>query len=51
MEVLRSQLQRLRQQLSGAQQQKDDFEETQILQKQIATVEAELQTLTGSPKR
>lgn len=47
-DVLRSNLQRLRQQLSGAQQQKDDLEESQTLKKQIATVEAELQSLTGS---
>lgn len=47
-DVLRSNLQRLRQQLSGAQQQKDDLDEAQILKKQIASVEAELQTLTGS---
>ncbi len=47
-DVLRSNLQRLRQQLSGAQQQKDDLEESQTLKKQIATVEAELQTLMGS---
>ena len=52
-DVLRSNLQRLRQQLSGAQQQKDDLEESQTLKKQIASVEAELQSLTGSqsPKR
>ena len=47
-DVLRSNLQRLRQQLSGAQQQKDDLEESQTLKKQIASVEAELQSLTGS---
>ena len=47
-DVLRSNLQRLRQQLSGAQQQKDDLEESQTLKKQIATVEAELQSLTGN---
>ena len=47
-DVLRSNLQRLRQQLSGAKQQKDDLEESQTLLKQIAAVEAELQTLTGS---
>ena len=46
-DVLRSNLQRLRQQLSGAQQQKDDLEELQTLKKQIASVEAELQSLTG----
>ncbi|MBC7820319.1 MAG: hypothetical protein IAG10_25835 [Planctomycetaceae bacterium] len=52
-DILRSNLQRLRQQLSGAQQQKDDLEESQTLIKQIASVEAELQSLTGSqsPKR
>ena len=47
-DVLRSNLQRLRQQLSGAQQQKDDLDELQALRKQIATVESELQSLTGS---
>ena len=47
-DVLRSNLQRLRQQLSGAKQQKDDLEESQALMKQIASVEAELQSLTGS---
>ncbi len=47
-DVLRSNLQRLRQQLSGVQQQKDDLEEAQTLKKQIASVEAELQSLTGS---
>ena len=46
-EVLRSHLQRLRQQLSGAQQQQDDLEELQILKKQIVSVETELQLLTG----
>ncbi len=45
-DVLRSNLQRLRQQLSGAQQQKDDMEEALTLKKQIATVEAELKSLT-----
>ena len=48
-DILRSNLQRLRQQLSGAQQQKDDLEESQTLRKQIAAVEAELQSLTGNP--
>ena len=47
-DVLRSNLQRLRQQLSGVQQQKDDLEEALSLRKQIASVEAELQSLTGS---
>ena len=47
-DILRSNLQRLRQQLSGAQQQKDDLEESQTLRKQIAAVEAELQSLTGN---
>ena len=47
-DVLHSNLQRLRQQLSGAQQQKDDLEEAQSLLKQIASVEAELQSLTRS---
>ena len=47
-DVLRSNLQRLRQQLSGAKQQQDDLEESQALLKQIASVEAELQSLTGS---
>ena len=48
-DILRSNLQRLRQQLSGAQQQKDDLEESQTFKKQIAAVEAELQSLTGNP--
>lgn len=47
-DVLRGNLQRLRQQLSGVQQQKDDLDEAQNLTKQIALVEAELQSLTGS---
>jgi ribosomal protein L29 len=47
-DILRSNLQRLRQQLAGAQQQKDDLEEMQSLKKQIAIVEAELQSLTGT---
>lgn len=47
-DVLRSNLQRLRQQLSGVQQQKDDLEEALTLKKQIASVEAELQSLTGN---
>lgn len=47
-DVLRSNLQRLRQQLAGVQQQKDDLDEVQNLQKQIASVEAELQSLTGN---
>lgn len=47
-DVLRSNLQRLRQQLSGVLQQKDDLEESQTLKKQIASVEAELQSLTES---
>ena len=47
-DILRSNLQRLRQQLSGSQQQKDDLEESQTLRKQIAAVEAELQSLTGN---
>jgi DNA-binding FrmR family transcriptional regulator len=45
-DVLHSNLQRLRQQLSGVQKQKDDLDEVQNLQKQIASVEAELQSLT-----
>jgi hypothetical protein len=49
-DVLRGNLQRLRQQLSGAQQQQDDLEESQSLKKQIAAVEAELQSLTGSQR-
>ena len=47
-DVLRSSLQRLRQQLAGAQKQNDDLEESQMLIKQIASVESELQSLTGS---
>lgn len=48
-DVLRSNLQRLRQQLSGAQKQNDDLAESQSLTKQIALIEAELQTLTRKP--
>lgn len=48
-DVLRSNLQRLRQQLSGAQKQSDDLAESQSLTKQIALIEAELQTLTRKP--
>lgn len=48
-DVLRSNLQRLRQQLSGAQKQSDDLAESQSLTKQIALIEAELQTLTAKP--
>lgn len=47
-DVLRSNLQRLRQQLAGAQKQNDDLEETQTLVKQIAAVESELQSLIGA---
>ena len=47
-DVLHSNLQRLRKQLSGVHQQKDDLAEATNLLKQIASVEAELQTLTGS---
>jgi len=47
-DVLHGSLQRLRQQLSGAQQQKDDLDELQALRKQIAAVEAELQSLMRS---
>ena len=48
-DVLRPLLQRLRQQLSGARQQNDDLAETAALTKQVADVEAELQSLTGTP--
>lgn len=48
-DVLRSNLQRLRQQLAGAQKQNDDLSESQTLTKQIALIEAELQLLMGSP--
>lgn len=47
-EVLHSHLQRLRQQLSGAQKQNDDLDESKSLLKQIASVEAELKALTGN---
>lgn len=47
-DVLRSNLQRLRQQLSGVQKQKDDPEESKTLASQIALIEAELQTLMGN---
>ena len=45
-DVIRSQLQRLRQQLSGARQQKDDLQESKDLAQKIATLEAELKSLT-----
>ena len=48
-DVLRSNLQRLRQQLAGEQKQSDDLAESQSLTKQIALIEAELQTLMGNP--
>ena len=47
-DVLHSNLQRLRQQLAGAQKQNDDPDELKTLIKQIAAIESELQTLTGS---
>ena len=47
-EVLHSHLQRLRQQLAGAQKQNDDLDESKSLLKQIASVEAELKALTGN---
>ena len=48
-DVLRSNLQRLRQQLAGAQKQSDDLEESKMLIKQIDSIESELQSLTGIP--
>ena len=48
-DVLHSNLQRLRQQLAGAQKQNDDPDELKTLIKQIVAIESELQTLTGSP--
>ena len=48
-DVLHSNLQRLRQQLAGAQKQNDDPDELKTLIKQVAAIESELQTLTGSP--
>lgn len=47
-DVLRSTLQRLRQQLSGVQKQKDDPEESKTLANQISVIEADLQSLTGN---
>ena len=47
-DVLRAHLQRLRQQHSGARQQNDDPEELKTLTQQIASVEAELKSLTGA---
>ncbi len=47
-DVLRSQLQRLRQQLSGARQQNDDLQESKEIAQQIATLEAELKSLTDT---
>lgn len=46
-DVLHSNLQRLRQQLAGAQKQNDDPDELKTLIKQIAAIESELQTLTA----
>jgi DNA-binding transcriptional regulator GbsR (MarR family) len=45
-DVIRSQLQRLRLQLSGARQQKDDLQESKDLAQQIAALETELKSLT-----
>ena len=50
-DVLRSNLQRLRQQLAGAQKQSDDLEESKTLIKQIDSIESELQSLTGTPSK
>ena len=50
-DVLRSNLQRLHQQLAGAQKQSDDLEESKTLIKQIASIESELQSLTGTPSK
>ena len=47
-DVLHSTLQRLRQQLAGAQKQNDDPDELKTLIKQIAAIESELQSLTAS---
>ena len=47
-DVLHSNLQRLRQQLAGAQKQNDDPDELKTLIKQIAAIESELQSLTAS---
>ena len=46
-DVLHITLQRLRQQLAGAQKQNDDPDELKTLIKQIAAIESELQTLTA----
>ena len=47
-DVLHITLQRLRQQLAGAQKQNDDPDELKTLIKQIAAIESELQSLTAS---
>ena len=50
-DVLRSNMQMLRQQLAGAQKQSDDLEESKTLIKQIDSIESELQSLTGTPSK
>lgn len=45
LEVLRRRLQTLRQQLAGAKQQQDEPDEVERLEKQIATMEAEVEKL------
>jgi hypothetical protein len=46
-EVLQVRAQKLRQQLSGAKQQTDEPEEVVRLEKELAAVNSELQTLKG----
>ena len=46
-EVLQVRAQKLRLQLSGAKQQTDEPEEVARLEKELATVNSELQTLKG----
>ena len=45
LEVLRQRLHKLQQQLSGARQQPDEVGEVERLEREIATVEAEIQKL------
>lgn len=48
-EVIRTRLQRLQQQLSGALKQRDDQAEVDRLRKDVATAQAELDRLKSAP--
>jgi hypothetical protein len=49
LEVLRTKVTHLKQQLAGATKQMDDAAEVQRLKKEIAAAEAEIEKLKGSP--